>query len=424
MSNYRMLAGAVMIAASGVVLAGAPAPQSEKPRFTISEETTDITGPLLPDGLPDYLGVFNAEHGKGVTPENNALLPLLEIRGNAAFLEKSDSPEEDQKTEAEFLRLIGAKPMPPGSPAFKSFLTSARDSFGGLPNDQAQKQWTDAATSLWTADKFPEIARYLGSQTHFFDLATEASKRPFFYAPLVSPDGHMARVKPLQAVGASQFGGAWEARALLRASSGDFDGALADAVALRRLGRLYATVGTTIGVLVGNIYDELGIQAVGIMAGGGKLTAEQCDRCRDAMNLPVMPNLVESRRAEEWMALDRTMLLAKNGFDANEIPDDPVAKALFNSIDFSVLNFNVMLTRIRQQSEQERLMLDAPTLAECKNRADAMAARRLLSGKRNSGIVPTSPVDPVNRRRPTRSALWTASSRSLPRSQTQSCGGG
>src|SRR5882724_4397934 len=46
------------------------------PRVIISKETTYITAPLRPDGMPDYKRhVLEAAH-QGVTPENNAAVLL------------------------------------------------------------------------------------------------------------------------------------------------------------------------------------------------------------------------------------------------------------------------------------------------------------------------------------------------------------
>ena len=293
----QLTAAGFVVSAAGMALAAAPASPG-KPRFTVSPETTEVTEPLRPDGMPDYIAAFNARHGKGVTPADNALLPLLEIRRTGALLEKGDTPEEDQKNREAFLQHIGISGAGQDGPVFKTYFAYLQDTSSTMSNAEAQAQWTQAGQSLWTAEKFPELARHLAAQTHFFDLAAEASQRPHFFAPVIAADGHMAHARAVQFVGLSEFGRAWEVRALLRASSGDFYGALADAVALRHLGRLYATAGPTIGVLLGDVYDSLGIQVVGTMAGAGKLSAAQCDRCLEAMKLPAMPNLVESRRFE------------------------------------------------------------------------------------------------------------------------------
>ncbi len=50
-------------------------------KITISKETTHILGPVNEDGTVNYMAYLNAKHSKGVTKENNAAIPLIEILG-------------------------------------------------------------------------------------------------------------------------------------------------------------------------------------------------------------------------------------------------------------------------------------------------------------------------------------------------------
>src|SRR5689334_18948683 len=47
--------------------------------------TTRIVEPLQPDGSIDYLSAIEQRFGDGVTPENNAIVPLLRAFGRAAL---------------------------------------------------------------------------------------------------------------------------------------------------------------------------------------------------------------------------------------------------------------------------------------------------------------------------------------------------
>ncbi|MBN1395170.1 MAG: hypothetical protein JW959_09115 [Pirellulales bacterium] len=51
------------------------------PKVEISKETTYFTEPLRPDGGVDYVAALNKKYSAGVTPENNALIPLLQAAG-------------------------------------------------------------------------------------------------------------------------------------------------------------------------------------------------------------------------------------------------------------------------------------------------------------------------------------------------------
>src|SRR5437899_11635792 len=92
---------------------GAPAKQ-DKPKestakkhrgkFTISKETTYVTGPLDKDGYIDYAAALNERLSKGVTPENNANVLIWKAIG----------PHPEGATmPAEFFKLMGMEP-PPG----------------------------------------------------------------------------------------------------------------------------------------------------------------------------------------------------------------------------------------------------------------------------------------------------------------------
>src|SRR5438477_955754 len=47
----------------------------------ISPETTYLTSPLLREGTPDYCAWLNEKASEGVTPENNAAVPLMKAIG-------------------------------------------------------------------------------------------------------------------------------------------------------------------------------------------------------------------------------------------------------------------------------------------------------------------------------------------------------
>src|SRR5262245_55786283 len=48
-------------------------------------QTTRIMAPLLPDGRIDYLVAIDQCYGQGITPDNNAAVPILQALGPAAM---------------------------------------------------------------------------------------------------------------------------------------------------------------------------------------------------------------------------------------------------------------------------------------------------------------------------------------------------
>ena len=57
--------------------------------FTISKETTFVTEPVRKDGTIDYAAAENAIYGKGVTPETNACVKMLQAFGPKCIDTKS-----------------------------------------------------------------------------------------------------------------------------------------------------------------------------------------------------------------------------------------------------------------------------------------------------------------------------------------------
>ncbi|QDV80637.1 hypothetical protein K2D_42670 [Planctomycetes bacterium K2D] len=64
------------------------------PPIIVSKATTHLTTPLGKDGLPDYAAVLLADTMKGVTPETNAAVPLLEAMDIKEF-DKLEPSEKD-----------------------------------------------------------------------------------------------------------------------------------------------------------------------------------------------------------------------------------------------------------------------------------------------------------------------------------------
>ncbi len=80
-----------------------PAVGKPKLNVTVSKETTYVIGPLRTDGYPDYVAALNQRLREGVSPENNAAVPLLQAFGPIGI------PEAHRSEAYEQLRI---KPLP------------------------------------------------------------------------------------------------------------------------------------------------------------------------------------------------------------------------------------------------------------------------------------------------------------------------
>ncbi len=76
MRKLRIIASYLAMAVAAISLTRADGATVAAP-IPIGYATTRITRPLTKNGLVDYVAAFNQRFGKGITPQNNAAVPLL-----------------------------------------------------------------------------------------------------------------------------------------------------------------------------------------------------------------------------------------------------------------------------------------------------------------------------------------------------------
>jgi hypothetical protein len=221
----------------------------------ISYQTTRITGPLRPDGTVDYITALNQISGKGVTPDNNAVIDLLEAVGTNSL------PDDSRK---EYLQLLGAQQMLPAQGKFQTlgqFTTDDKSYFSGVTAAVREKQidaivFGDYGHALKTGE-CPEVYKWVQSQQYSIALFKSASVRNYFYAPMVggSPvsGGPISVFSPMMALFVSIRGlaDAVATDAMYRIGDGDLSDAWDDALALHRMARVMSRSPTLIGNLIG-----------------------------------------------------------------------------------------------------------------------------------------------------------------------------
>lgn len=154
---------------------------------TISRETTHITDPLLPGGMPDYNRWLNDRMSRGVTPENNAARPIILAAGTEGTLAEGHRdqvlaalglPVEKLPRKHQFFSLwardelkanTSSAQMPPNPPS--------------ASYEELEKQETELYTHPWKAQEHPLWAQWLDSQREALELAHEAASRPRFHVP-------------------------------------------------------------------------------------------------------------------------------------------------------------------------------------------------------------------------------------------------
>lgn len=156
-------------------------------RVTISKETTWITEPLRDDGYPDYLRYLNEKLSEGVTPQNNAIVPLTRTMGLS---------DVDEKTRNQYCKLLGIEPLPEKGDYFERWESyAARTPEADQPavpvgDKRTQQEYFDhlveiGATTPWTREEFPHLAIWLEANDRHIDAIVAASKLPRAYSPLI-----------------------------------------------------------------------------------------------------------------------------------------------------------------------------------------------------------------------------------------------
>lgn len=160
-----------------------PAKTAESLGIVVSPETTIITEPLMADGLPDYEAYLLKKLSEGVTPENNAAVPLLK----AVWPGRPDfGPPEDKVLEAIGLSSNNLAKQP--ATLSEASLTEA---LSKLTHANNSTDWLyrfgddlkQLSSRPWQAEQAPEIATWLENRSEAFALLARASQCSRYYLP-------------------------------------------------------------------------------------------------------------------------------------------------------------------------------------------------------------------------------------------------
>lgn len=149
--------------------------QKRKPKFTISKETTYATKPVDKDGYIDYAAALNERLKVGVTPANNALVPLMKAFGPRP---------EGGKLPVEFWRLLGIDELADPGNYWRSCDRYMKEELK-LDPTLFLDHWDRVSQRPWTGKHFPHYAAWLKANEAQLALAVEATKRTRYFHPLV-----------------------------------------------------------------------------------------------------------------------------------------------------------------------------------------------------------------------------------------------
>jgi hypothetical protein len=298
-----------MVVVLFAVSAGAQTARPATRPFIPAKDTTVVTGPLRPDGTIDYVAALNAICAKGVTRENNAAVPLLEVFETDN--EKSASALARERV------ILGIKPAATPLTPLRRFAERNWKEGDDLDWHDAEDKLDELTKSVWKAGQLPVAAKWLEAVRQPLDRVAEASKRDRFDIPYVC-DVEPPTMLHVQYGYLSPMRGAvsaLRARALLRLGAGDFEGFRSDTLAILRIGRLASHTPTLVEKLVAIGCERLGLETLRAAIFSADLSAEQCDRLAADLRalLPAAPLGDCFATGERFMLLDYLVTSAVYG---------------------------------------------------------------------------------------------------------------
>jgi hypothetical protein len=292
-------------------------PAAKKPtgKFTISKETTYVTGPLDKDGYIDYSAALNERLSQGVTPENNANVLLWKAIG----------PHPRGVTmPPEFFKMLGMEAPPEKGEYFielDEYLKQAFNIDPAAKREEFNNRLEAAIERPWLPKDDPQFAAWLQVNEKPLAIVAAATMRRRYFFPAVSPKSRrlLSGLPGTLHEGASicmGLGNALAARAMLRIGQGAHADAWQDLLTCHRLGRLIASGGTIIVNFVGLGIDARACNGDLAFLDKARPDAKRLQLClRDLRGLAPFPDPAEIMDfAERLTMLDSVMLVDRYGF--------------------------------------------------------------------------------------------------------------
>jgi len=356
--------------------------------ITVSRDTTYLEGPLDKDGYVDYAAALNQQLSEGVAPEENAAVLLLQAFG---------PPFGNAEYRRKVYDLLGVEPLPSEGEYFvddETFVSElvaektpdeSRDAAPSMeantvstPSEKLYRDLEEASTRPWTAQEFPDLARWVEVNEGPLELVAEASRRPKCFLPIVllTPEeglisygmwlAHMTR----SAVRVLCI------RATLRVGEGRRDEAWQDLLACHRLARHVSQCPMAVASLTGVAMESMVTQSETVLIHYGEPIPGQIRQILDDVNsLPPPRPLRDRINADRLQTLDSFTRLSRNLGTALEeggdTPKSEFAKELIGMAGRAAMDWDEVLRTANRYYDALEEAVDRPTFPE---RREAVAA--------------------------------------------------
>jgi hypothetical protein len=322
-----------------------------EPPIVVARDTTYITEPLRPNGLPDYEKYILEQSRKGMTPDNNA----------AALLFQALWPNELDPRDYEPMRAeLGLNEIPPASTALqlvygdankKRVLDWLREQHRQVDENDLYDWIGPATESAWASQQFPPLAEWVNANRKPLDLIVLASRRPRFYSPSPTMLAHehivlIAALLPgTQNMREAERG--LSARAMWHIGENRLNDAWSDLLAIHRLARLAAQGHKLVEQAVAMNISGAACKGTLVLLSSDHITVELARQInQDLAGLVNVTSIVDSLdHFDRLETLDAIIHVTHDGPVASLVSENPLKRFLFW---ITPINMNIVLRHVNQ----------------------------------------------------------------------------
>ena len=286
--------------------------------IAVSNATTYILSPLGPDGLPDYGAYLLDQSRSGVTPANNAAVPIWQASWPGGLSENDYRP---------MCAALGME-IPPKSHRLTNLGSEDWQLKIGqwledqqLDSDQTRDVIDESRRAPWTTAQYPVLAKWVEANDVVLNRLVAGVARPEYYSPspsLLEPDSQglvLALLPGLQ--GTRSVARAVQTRAMWHTGEQRALDAWRDLRAIHRLARhVSRNPSFVINHLVGIAIEGMACQGTRTMLHHATLTPEEARQILNELRaMPDLPPCSAFMKAERLMYLDTTIRLSQGTLD-------------------------------------------------------------------------------------------------------------
>ncbi|MFI4862450.1 MAG: hypothetical protein ACIAXF_17425 [Phycisphaerales bacterium JB063] len=329
-----------------VILPRDPDREPQREPLEIGRRTTFFDGPLREDGTVDYIAALNAHFGEGVTLDNNAFVELI-------LLMPTDKRQD--AIDALTLEALGLPPQREDEDACYITWDTYAEEHGVLDpiGDDYYLRLDNTVT--------PDGLRWLEANRAALDRVVAATRRPRYWAPMVTVEGDAETVLSvyLPHLGYHrELARALQARIYDRADSGQPVAAVADILALRRLAALQRHDPTLIGAIVAISIDALILESIKHLLDIGVLDEDALNHLVDEWDnrVALVPMSEQMNIGERCTGIDlmQHLWMGRLGwFRVTEGFDDDADDLLSRGFQSSLFDINQALLTLNHHYDRE-----------------------------------------------------------------------